>query len=97
MFLYTDVTRYPKELIRLYQDEGIIVGIAINPGIGINEIEYVLVLTCELDGMGQEYIKPIEDKIGKLVGYGVMVELDRANQGIGKVGGVVCCDGEGCF
>ncbi len=83
VFLHADVTRYPRELIRLYQDEGIKVGIAVIPGIGINQIEYiiplvedVLVLTCEPDGRGQEYIKALEGKIGKLNDYGVNLWVD---------------------
>lgn len=88
VFLHTDITRFPRELIRLYQDEGIKVGIAINPGIGINEIEYIiplvediLVLTCEPDGRGQEYIKSMEDKIRKFSDYRVNIWVDG---GIGE-------------
>lgn len=88
VFLHTDVTRYPRELIRLYQDEGIRVGIAVNPGIGVSEIEYiiplvedVLVLTCEPDRRGQKYIKAMEDKIGKLYDYSVNIWVDG---GIGE-------------
>lgn len=94
VFLHTDVTRYPKELIRLYQDEGIRVGIAINPGIGINEIEYilplvedVLILTCEPDGRGQEYVKAMEYKIGKLAGYGLNIWVD-GGIGVGQIEGL---------
>jgi ribulose-phosphate 3-epimerase len=83
VFLHTDATRYPSELIKLYQDEGIRVGIAINPGISINEVEYVLpmvedilVLTCEPDGRGQKYIKLMEDKIRRLNDYRVNIWVD---------------------
>lgn len=83
VFIHTDVTRYPSELIRLYQDEGIRVGIAINPGVSVNEIEYiiplvgdVLVLTCEPDGRGQMYIRPMEDKIRSLNDYNVNIWAD---------------------
>lgn len=83
LFIHTDVTRYPSELIRLYQDEGIKVGVAVNPGVSINEIEYiiplvedVLVLTSEPDGRGQKYIKSMEDKIRGLNDYRVNVWVD---------------------
>lgn len=83
VFIHTDVTRYPSELIRQYQDEGIKVGIAINPGIGIDDISYilpliedVLVLTCEPDGRGQKYISLMEDKIRRLNDYGVNIWVD---------------------
>lgn len=83
VFMHTDVTRYPSELIHLYQDEGIRVGIAVNPRININEIEYliplvedVLVMTSEPDARGQEYIKSMENKILKLNDYKVNIWVD---------------------
>lgn len=83
VFMHTDVTRYPSELIHLYQNEGIRVGIAVNPGININEIEYliplvedVLVMTSEPDARGQEYIKSMENKILKLNDYKVNIWVD---------------------
>ena len=83
IFIHTDVARYPSELIRLYQDQGIKVGIAINPGISVNEIEYIiplvkdiLVLTSEPDGREQIYIKSMEDKICRLNNYKINIWVD---------------------
>ncbi len=83
VFIHVDVTRYPSELIRLYQDEGIRVGIAINPSIDIDSIDHVipltddiLVLTSEPDGRGQKYIKAMEKKICRLHDYKLNIWVD---------------------
>lgn len=83
VFVHTDINRYPSELIRLFQDESIKVGIAINPSISVNEIEYiiplvkdVLVLTSEPDGRNQKYIKSMEEKIRILNNYKLNIWAD---------------------
>jgi ribulose-phosphate 3-epimerase len=83
VFLHTDVTRFPSELINLFMNEGLRVGIALNPGVAIGEIEYalplvndVMIMTCEPDGRGQIYIKAMEDRIRTLSSFGINLWAD---------------------
>ena len=83
VFIHTDITRYPSQLIRLYQDEGIKVGIAINPSASIDNIEYIiplvddiLVMTSEPDRRDQRYIAFVEEKIRRLNNYKVNFWVD---------------------
>lgn len=86
VFIHLDNQRYPTELIRKFQDEGIEVGVAFNPNIGIDNYNYViplvdnvLLMMCEPDGRGQQYIKAMEDKIKVLSNnYNVKIWLDGA-------------------
>lgn len=70
VFLHLDNYRYPSELIGKFQNQGINVGIAINPSIPVDNYFYlyqlvsdILIMMCEPDGIGQKYISLMESKI----------------------------------
>lgn len=64
---------YPKEVINLSKSLGMEVGMAINPRTPIYELEYllkeldyVLIMTAEPDGKGQEFIHETQAKVSLL-------------------------------
>lgn len=83
VFVHLDHVRYPSKVISAFQKEGLLVGVALNPGETLERYEYlkgtindVLIMMCEPDGHGQQYQAGLEGKVKSAVETGWNVWLD---------------------
>lgn len=86
LFIHPDCTKYPKYIINSYRKAGIRVGIALNPAIELKSYRYlleeniedILIMMCEPDRRGQEYIPYMERKVKECLEEGFNVWVDGA-------------------
>lgn len=83
VFIHVEKLSYPSQVINKYRENGINVGLAFNPKTQITPYEYVmkyisgiLIMMCEPDNEGQNYISSMEKKIRKAIKYKIPIWID---------------------
>lgn len=82
VFLHIDNLRYPSEVIQEFLNQGIQVGIALNPyaelssNFYIKEVKNILLMMCEPDTKNQIYLDELEAKVKLYVERGFNVWCD---------------------
>lgn len=83
VFIHVENLSYPSEVINKYKEHNINVGLAFNPKTQIIPYEYVfknisgiLIMMCEPDNEGQNYIPSMVKKIRKAIKYKIPIWID---------------------